>query len=94
MAFAELPENTNLEHLKKQAKALLKAVRAGDEGARARVGPYFGDPAAIGLQYAQLVIAREYGLSSWNKLKAEVERTTARAAPSADRLANKFLDLV
>lgn len=94
MAFAELPENPNLEHLKKQAKALLKAVRAGDDGALGRVGPYFGDPASIGLQYAQLVIAREYGFSSWTKLKSEVERPGPRAAPAGDRLANRFLDLV
>ncbi|MCP5081036.1 MAG: hypothetical protein GY948_04995 [Alphaproteobacteria bacterium] len=94
MAFAELPENPNLEQLKKQAKALLKAVRAGDEDALGRVGPYFGDPASIGLQYAQLVLAREYGFSSWTKLKDEVNRSAPRSAPVGDRLANRFLDLV
>ncbi len=93
MAFAELPENPNLDHLKKQAKALLKAVRAGDEAALSRVGPYFGDPASIGLQYAQLVIAREYGFSSWTKLKGAVSQAKTLPSMKGDRLANQFLDL-
>lgn len=94
MAFAELPENPNLENLKKQAKALLKAVRAYDEAALARVGPYFGDPASISLQHAQLVIAREYGFSSWSKLKRAVSHPTESTQAGLDRLANQFLDLV
>lgn len=94
MAFAELPANPNLENLKKQAKSLLKAVRAKDDAALGRVGPYFGDPSAIGLQYAQLVIAREYGFSSWNTLRAAVSRQAAPATLDRDRTANRFLDLV
>ena len=94
MAFAELPDNPNLDHLKKQAKRLLKAARAGDDAALGRIGPYFGEPRSIGLQYAQLVIAREYGFSSWAKLKARVERGSSSGGRDADQLANRFLDLV
>lgn len=94
MAFAELPENPNIDHLRKQAKRLLKSARAGDGAALARIGPYFGDPRSIGLQSAQLVIAREYGFSSWTKLKAAVERPGAVRSDSSDQLANRFLDLV
>lgn len=45
MAFAELPENPNLEHLKKQAKALLKAVRAGET--IRHLAQEAGDPAIL-----------------------------------------------
>ncbi len=94
MAFAELPKNPNLENLKNQAKSLLKAVRAGDETALGRVGPYFGTPTAIGLQYAQLVIAREYGFSSWKTLKRAVDGSAKPSDLEGDRQANRFLDLV
>ena len=49
MQRRELPENPNLENLKKQAKSLLKAARADDHQALERVGPYYGDPKTIGL---------------------------------------------
>ncbi len=94
MAFAELPDNPNIDHLKKQAKRLLKSARAGDEAALGRVGPYFGDPRSIGLQSAQLLIAREYGFSSWTKLKDVVERPASERGGDGDQLANRFLDLV
>lgn len=91
MTISPLPEGANLENLKKRAKTLLKSVRAGDAVARAQVGPYFGNPASIGLQQAQLVVARGHGFSSWTKLKRHVE---GRADEGADQLANRFLDLV
>jgi uncharacterized protein len=49
----------NLEQLRKQAKELVKAARAGDEQARARLGPH--EPI---LARAQLVLAREHGYGS------------------------------
>lgn len=91
MAITPLPEGANLENLKKRAKTLLKAVRAGDSRALDQVGPFFGDPRAISLTQAQLVIARRYGFSSWTKLKRHVESTTDE---TGDQLANRFLDLV
>ena len=53
----------NLEQLRKQAKELVRAARAGDEAARARLGdlrPILAD--------AQLVLAREHGYPSWPAL--------------------------
>ena len=99
MPTLQLPENPNLENLKKRAKGLLKSARAGDAEALALIGPYFGDPRKIGLQSAQLVLARAYGFSSWSKLKAHVERRGSKnagsdAALTGDQLANRFLDLV
>jgi len=72
-----LPNDPNLEHEKKQAKALLKAYRAGDESAAARFHAQLprlkeGDAPAT-LADAQLVLARERGFPSWPKLKAHIE---------------------
>lgn len=78
-----LPQNPNLEFDKKQAKALLKAYQAGDAEALNRVRaahPRLQNvpdktipPAEFKLSDAQLVIAREYGLSSWPQLKHHIE---------------------
>lgn len=94
MAIRQLPDNPNFENLKKQAKSLLKSVKSGRQDALDRVGPYFGDPKSIGLQYAQLVIAREHGFSSWTKLKRHVESGKPPGELTGDQLANQFLDNV
>src|SRR5256885_987132 len=57
----------NLEQLRKQAKDLVKAARAGDAGALARLGDLPPQLAS-----AQLVLAREHGYSSWPALVHEV----------------------
>ena len=93
MAITQLPASPNLENLKKRAKALVKSAHAEDPKALEFVGPYFGDPGAISLQQAQLVLAREYGFSSWTKLKTHVERG-APTGDTSEQLANRFLDLV
>jgi len=72
-----LPENPALENLKKQAKRLQKAVRAADAESLALVREFH--PRAneaitdCSLSDAQLVKAREYGFSSWPKLKKHLE---------------------
>ncbi len=71
----------NLEQLRKQAKELVKAARAGDEAALARLGGR--EPI---LARAQLVIAREQGYPSWPALVAAAEASAVevvRAATSA-----------
>ena len=73
MSTRAFPASPSLENLKKQAKTLKRSATAGEQAALDRIGPYFGDPRAIKLQGAQLVIAREYGFSSWTKLKAHLE---------------------
>lgn len=88
-----LPTRPSLEHLKKQAKRLHKAVKSSETDALGLVGPYFGDPTEISLQQAQLVIARDYGFSSWAKLKDHVQ-TGSSDALTIEQHANKFLDLV
>jgi hypothetical protein len=61
----DLPPNPNLEHLKKQAKALLDKLRQGNPDAT--------------LVDAQHTLAREYAFPSWPKLKAHVEALPAAA---------------
>jgi ankyrin repeat protein len=58
----------NLEQLRKQAKELVKAARAGDETALGRLGGL--EPI---LANAQLVLAREHGYRSWPALVAAAE---------------------
>ena len=82
MQYKQLPPNPSLEHLKSQAKQLLKAHKEGSLDAFQRIRAFFPklsdatdteiQNAAFGLQDAQLVIAREYGFASWTRLKEVV----------------------
>jgi hypothetical protein len=84
-----LPANPNLDHLKKQAKDLLRQYRNGDAPAVARLSsnlpalsnrsPDEVRDAQLALHDAQSCIAREYGFVSWPELVAFVEaRSFAR----------------
>lgn len=72
-----LPDSPDLSFDRKQAKALLRACRAGDRAAIARLheqlprtrGAHSRD---LTLADAQFVIARERGFESWAKLKAHI----------------------
>ena len=55
-----LPARPSLEHLKNEAKQRLKALRREKPKAK--------------LAAVQLVLAREYGFTSWRQLKAHVDR--------------------
>ena len=98
MQQKQLPPNPSLEHLKSQAKQLLKAYTEGALDALQRIRAFFPklsdatdveiQNAAFGLQDAQLVIAREYGFASWTQLKAEVlhQEQSAEETPAKDLL--------
>jgi len=87
----ELPARPSLEHLKSQAKDLLDAYRNGDREALRRFreslpSAHGADDArlarmGLALHDAQSVIAREYGLESWNALRAHVEARTKTPSP-------------
>ncbi len=69
----------NLEHLRKQAKALLRAAQEGDASAKARLigeNPQLSD--------AQHVIAKENGFASWPKLKTYFDAREQRANEPGD----------
>ena len=78
-----LPGNASLEQLKNGAKSFQRAVRAGDSGAAEVVREFHprlsdalpGSPELNGFTRtdAQLVVARQFGFSSWPKLKAHLE---------------------
>jgi ankyrin repeat protein len=75
---ASLPAAPSLEQLRKQAKDLVRADRAGEVDARARIAAHHPSPQhPVKLSGAQLVIAREYGFPSWPRLRSYVERLRA-----------------
>jgi ankyrin repeat protein len=82
-----LREHPNLDQLRRQAKELLAAFRAGEEGAVAEVAAHYhgADAATFALHDAQLVLARSYGFESWPKLKAHVDGVTVRRLADAVR---------
>ena len=69
----ELPDQANLDHLKAQAKSLLKTMRAERAGTR--------------LHEAQHVLAQEYGFASWPKLVGEVTDRRLRREDQAASIA-------
>jgi hypothetical protein len=86
MPVRRLPSHPNLDHLKYQAKDLLKEHAARDAGAAQRMRefhPRFASAsdaeifaAPLKLSDAQLTIAREAGFQSWARLKRHIEKPT------------------
>src|SRR6186997_2591198 len=74
-----LPARPSLQQLRKQAKELLKAYRAGEVAAVAEVERFEGrpDPAKFALADAQRVLARDYGFASWTRLVQHIEGVNA-----------------
>ena len=75
-----LPANPDLDHLRREARDLLRAARAGDAGAAGRIAAVSDRPI---LASAQLAVARDYGFESWPALKVEVEARTQDLATFA-----------
>jgi hypothetical protein len=83
MPVRALPSNPNLEHLKYQAKDLLKGHAARNAASAQRIREFHPRcakssdaeifAAAFRLSDAQLTIAHEYGFASWARLKRRVE---------------------
>ncbi|MBL8704564.1 MAG: hypothetical protein JNM30_06970 [Rhodospirillales bacterium] len=68
-----LSPNASLDKLRNTAKRWLKALRAGDATARARLlAAYPKAPAEPVLRDVQHALAREYGAADWSALKAAV----------------------
>jgi hypothetical protein len=72
----QLPSRPSLDHLKKQAKALLRELR------RTRPDAELTD--------AQHSLALEYGFASWPKMKAYVDVAAAAPPPDPDPLFPRF----
>jgi len=93
----QLPPNPSLEHLKKQAKSLLKRHQAADPEAltfirenhprwRSRLKEQVA-ALPFALADAQLVIATEYGFASWSRLQSHV-KTLEAAISTAETFAS------
>lgn len=87
-----LPDNPSLERLRRDARGLQRAVRAGDPGALAEIARHDpaglpADPGSFRLTAAQLVVARRCGFPSWPRLKHYLDtagplRRTMPVAPA------------
>ncbi len=71
-----LPDNSHLDHLRRQAKDLLAGLRDTDPDAT--------------LADAQASLAEQYGFRTWTDLKAEVDRRQGRADAAAPGLAEQI----
>jgi len=80
--MATLPARPDLDHLRRQARDLLRAARNSDAAAADRIAAVSG---RLNLAAAQLAIARDYGFPSWAKLKAVVEARARDMAEQAHR---------
>ena len=72
----DLPAKANLDQLKRQARELQRAFAEGDAAIRALVAghlPRRAEAKALSLADAQCTIAREYGFTSWPRMKAHIE---------------------
>jgi len=86
MPVRRLPSSPNLDHLKYQAKDLLRDHALRGQGAAQRIREFHPRftratdadifDAQLKLNDAQLAIAREYGFPSWARLKRHVEKPT------------------
>jgi ankyrin repeat protein len=83
------PIPVNLEQQRKLAKDLIRAARAGDAAALARIRAVRLDAAAparsLKLADAQLAVAREAGFESWPKLVADLRDRDVKAFCDAVR---------
>src|SRR6267154_2633605 len=85
------PSRADLAQQKKQAKELLQSFKSGDAEARARVRAVLPDKQKIALADAQLVLAREYGFSSWASLKQHIESHAEVTASPEERMHDAFM---
>jgi hypothetical protein len=86
MPVKHLPSNPNLDHLKYQAKDLLRDHAALNPGAGQRLREFYPRwnkstdaeifDTKLNLSDAQLTVAREYGFPSWARLKRHIEKPT------------------
>jgi ankyrin repeat protein len=76
-----LPSHPNLDQLRHQARDLLRAARAGEDEASARLREVSDQ---LTLSAAQLAIARSYGFAGWPALKAEVDARTRTVAEAVE----------
>ncbi len=87
LSTRRMREHPDLDQLKRQAKQLFNAFKAGASAAVDEVNAHYDNAQAANfrLHDAQLIIARGYGFDSWPKLKAYVDGVTIRRLVEAVR---------
>jgi hypothetical protein len=88
-AVRRLPVRPDPEQIHRQAKELLRAIRAGEAGALAELREYHPEsvePFGAKLAQSQLVLARTYGASSWTRLVQAVQLADAIWRDDLDRV--------
>ena len=80
-----LPPHPDLDQQKKLARELLRAFRAGDPEAVARMRAALPDKSRLSLTDAQFVLAREYGFASWRELKDRIASLALDREPPIER---------
>lgn len=96
-----LPEYPNLQFLLREAKAVKSAHRNGDKNICATIGHFdtslhkLSDQEIVDTRFsildAQRVVARQYGFSSWSRLKKHVHRCFKGKNPTDITLRNAIL---
>jgi hypothetical protein len=102
MPIKPLTSNPSLDHFKHQARDLQKAQRAGDPEANQRIREFHPRlrraaeeeivQAKFTLADAQVTIAREYGFTSWSKLRAYLDsgKPIDETIPLRDRIEDQI----
>jgi ankyrin repeat protein len=86
-----LPANPDLDYLKKEAKQLLRDVRAQRAEALQSILAFHPRPAEfVSLRDAQLTLARIYGFADWEQLRNEVELRQLRGSTLQEQ-AERFI---
>lgn len=82
-----LSSSSSLETLRKEAKRWLKALRAADPAALARLRAATPDaPAEPGLRDVQLALAREHGLPGWSALRRAFDERALERQSTTERI--------
>lgn len=83
----QLTPAARVDTLRREAKRWLKALRAGDAAARARLDAALASPPAEpALRDVQLALAREHGMAGWTELKAAAEAMAERRLSRLERI--------
>ncbi|MGH7471742.1 MAG: hypothetical protein ACRENP_27645, partial [Longimicrobiales bacterium] len=81
-----LPTHPDFDQQKTLAKELLRAIRAGEAEAQARLRAELPDKRDIVLADAQYVLAREYGFANWAALKQHIEAQAGTTHAPLERM--------
>ena len=88
--YTPFPAHPNIDQLKRRARELRDAVVAGDVEARLRVRlqhcPAPRDSGDFSIRSAQVVIGREHGFTTWDRLKQYIDSPAKPAAIDEERV--------